>query len=185
MNSQLVTVFADREYAYDAAKTLRTDGFQQIWIGVILADASLKSERASSAAKAERRITAELDGCSLTQTLRRHGVTTSEAERVENLLEADDVILTVDGSNHPELAARIVENCDGKVLSGEPFIFTTIQWTTNANRRLSELLDYADPMEFARRKRVDNDVLARLRDDRLLSEVATIREDIFVISPRA
>jgi len=173
VNSQLVTVFGGRDGAHDAAKTLRADGFQQIWIGVIRADASIESANGSGGAKTGRFIIAELDGCTLTQTLRRHGVSAPEAQRIADLLEPEDVVLTVNGSNRPELAARIVEDYGGMILSGKSFVSTNIEWTTG-DRRGSKLLGYADPTDNPR---------TRLGNERLKSDtVPTIREDIFVMS---
>jgi hypothetical protein len=184
-SSVLVAAFGDRESAHEAAKDLRDDGFHKIWIGVILGDETLKSENESFGAKVGRFFTGEMDGASLTQTLTRHGVSEAEALRVEDRLEPEDVILTVNGSNHPELAARIIEDCGGDILSGESFTSSAVDWETDDDRTGSELLGYADPTEFARGQRVDDEGMTRLRNERLLSEsvsIPTIREDLFVMS---
>jgi hypothetical protein len=181
--SALVAAFADRESAHEAAKDLRDEGFHKIWIGVILGDETLKSENESIGAKVGRFFTGEMDGASLTQTLTRHGVSETEAQRIEDQLEPEDVILTVNGSNHPELAARIVEDCGGDILSGESFTLSTVEWEVDDDRSGSELLGYADPTEVARGQRVDDEGLTRLRNERLLSDsVPTIREELFVMS---
>jgi len=182
-SNALVAAFGDRESAHEAAKDLRDEGFHKIWIGVIIGDATLKSENESIGAKVGRFFTGEMDGASLTQTLARHGVSEAEAQRIEERLEPEDVILTVNGSNHPELAARIIEDCGGDILSGESFTLSTIEWAVDDDRSGSELLGYADPTEFARGQRVDDEGLTRLRNERILSEsVPTIREDLFVMT---
>jgi hypothetical protein len=59
----------------------------------------------------------------------RHGVTEAEARRIDATIEPDNVLLTVDGSDHPERVAQIVEACGGGVISGDSFVVTAIDWT--------------------------------------------------------
>ena len=178
----LVAAYADREGAHEAAKILRKEGFHKIWIGVTRPETGdLASENDSMSAKIGRFISGQADGEGLIETLMRHGVTVTEAERVERQLEPNDVVVTVDGDNHPELAAQIMEDCGGDVLSGESFVFKTVEWTATDSRTGSELLGYQDPNEYARGKRVDDMEVTRLRNERLLSDtVPTLSEDIFV-----
>ena len=177
----LVAAFGDRESAHKAAKNLRDEGFHKIWIGVISDDTTIKSDNHSIGASIGRFFSGESHGTSLTKTLTRHGVSETEAQRVERQLEPNDVILTVDGSNHPELAARIVEDSGGDVLSGESFVFTTVEWMAADERRGSELLGYEDPTEYARGQRVDDAGLTHLRNERLLTDtVPMLHEDIFI-----
>ena len=176
----LVAAFGDRESAHEAAKTLHKEGFHKIWIGVTRADSGdLTSENESISAKIGRFISGEADGGTLIETLMRHGVSVTEAERVERQLEPNDVLVTVDGANHPELAAQILEGCTGDVLAGESFAFTTVDWTTDYNTG-SELLGYQDPNEYARGKRVDDLEVTRLRNERLLTTAPALSEDIFI-----
>ena len=166
MKSPLVAVFADRQGAHEVARTLRDESFYEIWIGVILPDASLKSENTSLGARVGRLFKGDVDGRTLAETLQRHGVSPAETQRIERKLEPDDVVLTVDGSNHPELAARIIEDGGGNIICCG-----------------LELLGYADPAEFARGRRIDDGALTRLRNQRLMSDtIPTIRENIFVTS---
>lgn len=177
----LVAAFGDRETAHVAAKNLRDEGFHKIWIGVTYDESALKSEDDSIGAKLVRFFSGEADGSTLVETLTRHGVSEPEAQRVERHLEPNDVLLTVNGSNHPELAARIVEDAGGDVLAGESFVFTSIEWTAPDDRPGSELLGYEDPTEFARGQRVDDTDLTRLRNERLtFPAVPTLRDEIFV-----
>jgi hypothetical protein len=178
----LVAAFTDRDTAHDAAKTLRKEGFHKIWIGVTReSGTAIASENDSIGAKIGRFFSGESEGGSMIETLMRHGVGVTEAERVEREIEPNDVILTVDGSNHPELAAQIIEDARGDVLSGESFVFTTVDWTVPDDRRGSELLGYQDPNEYARGKRVDDGELTRLRNERLLADsVPIVREDVFI-----
>jgi hypothetical protein len=153
----LVASFGDRENAHEAAKDLRDEGFHKIWIGVILGDATIKSEDDSLGAKVGRFFTGELDGVTLTDTLTRHGVSEEEAQRIQGTLEPDDVVLTVNGSNHPELAARVIGDRGGEILSGKALVYTTVEWTTAQ--------------------------ATHLRNERLLSgNVPIIREDLFIMT---
>lgn len=178
----LVAAFGDRESAHEAAKILRQEGFHKIWIGVLQPDTGkLTSENDSVGAKIGRFFSGASDGSSLIETLLHHGVSVTEAERVEGQIEPNDVILTVDGSNHPELAAQILEDCTGDVLSGESFVFTTVDWTKTDDRAGSVLLGYQDPNEYARGKRVDDMEVTRLRNERLITHpLPTLREEIFI-----
>lgn len=178
----LVAAFRERQSAHDAATNLRENGFHKVWIGVTRGD-TLTSEDESLGAKIGRFFRGETDGESLTDTLVKHGVSAAEAERIALEIEPSDVLLTVDGSNHPERAAQIVENYGGDVISGESFVYTQINWSPDDERLGSELLGYEDPDFYARGQRVDDEGVTRLREERLAaSNVPTIREDYFILA---
>ena len=178
----LVAAFSNRESAHAAAKNLHEEGFHKIWLGVTSEETTIKSEDDSLPARLGRFFKGESDGKSLVQTLALHGVGGADAQRVERQLEPNEVILTVDGSNHPELAARIIESSQGDVLSGESFVFTTVEWTAPEEVPGSVTLGYEDPTEYARGMRVDDAELLRLRSERLLTgAVPTLREELFVM----
>jgi hypothetical protein len=137
----LVATFAHRGSAHQAAKRLRDEGFHKVWIGVTSAyvesderyntgtiGTNIESIDDSIGAKIGRFFSDESDGVTLAETLARHGVTEAEARRIDASIEPNNVLLTVDGSNHPELVAQIVAACAGAVISGESFIETTIEW---------------------------------------------------------
>lgn len=177
----LVAAFGDRDGAHLAARALHDEGFHKIWIGLTRPDATVKSEDDSLPAKLARYISGEGDGLTLVDTLQRHGVSEMEALRVEQQVQTNDVLLTVNSSNHPELAASVIEDAGGDILSGESFVFTTVDWAANDGQSGSELLGYADPTEYARGERVDDDGITRLRNERMLNPtVPTLREDIFI-----
>jgi hypothetical protein len=177
----LVAAFVERDDAHRAAKTLHEEGFHKTWIGLTRADETVKSEDDSIGAKIGRFLSGEADGATLIETLVRHGVSEAEARRVEGQIDPNDVLLTVDGNNHPELAAQILEDAGGDILAGESFVFTTVEWGAADDRLGSELLGYQDPNEFARGQRVDDKGLTRLRNERLLNDtVPNLREDIFI-----
>jgi len=179
----LVAAFGDRQTAHETVKRLRAEGFHKTWIGVTSADESLRSADDSAGAKLGRFLSGKADGSTLTETLMKHGVSEAEALRVDASIEPDDVIITVDGHNHPELAAQIVEDFGGDILSGESFAFTTIDWTNADDRLGSQLLGYQDPNLYARGQRVDDEGFTRLRNERLRNDTLPIlSEDIFVYS---
>jgi hypothetical protein len=178
----LVAAFSNRESAHAAAKNLHEEGFHKIWLGVTSEETTIKSEDDSLPARLGRFFKGESDGKSLVQTLALHGVGGADAQRVERQLEPNEVILTVDGSNHPELAARIIESSQGDVLSGESFVFTTVEWTAPEEVPGSVTLGYEDPNEYARGLRIDDTELTRLRSERQLTgAVPTLREELFVM----
>jgi hypothetical protein len=179
----LVAAFGDRETADQALKRLRAEGFHKTWIGLTSSDDTLRSADDSAGAKIGRFLSGKADGSSLTDTLMKHGVSENDALRVEASIQPSDVLLTVDGHNHPEFAAQIVEDFGGDILCGESFAFTTIDWTDTDTRTGSELLGYQDPNLYARGQRVDDEGVTRLRDERLGSAtIPTLSEDIFVYS---
>jgi hypothetical protein len=179
----LVAAFGDPETARQTAKRLRLEGFHKTWIGVTSDDDTLRSAEDSAGAKLGRFLSGKADGNTLIETLMKHGVPENEALRVDAAIQPSDVILTVDGRNHPELAAQIVEDFGGDILSGESFVYTTIDWTTTDDRLGSQILGYEDPNYYARGQRVDDEGFTRLRNERLRTgNVPTLSEDVFVYS---
>jgi hypothetical protein len=179
----LVAAFGDRQTAHDAAKTLRDDGFHKVWIGVTRGDETVAADDDSVAAKLGRFFRGESNDHTLTDTLIARGVSASEAQRLGSRIVPSDVILTVDGSNHPEMAAQIIEDCGGDVLSGESFVYTQIDWAPSDEMLGSQLLGYEDPNLFARGQRVDDESISRLRSERMqITTVPTLGEDYFIAS---
>ena len=177
----MVAAFGSHGLAHEAAKRLREEGFHKIWIGVTRADASLKTDDDSVGGKIGRFFSGERDGESLTETLALHGVSEVDALRIEGSIEPSDVLLTVNGSNHPELAASIIENLDGDVLSGESFVYAKVTWPGVDDQLGSHVLGYEDPTQYARGGRIDDGTFTRLRSERFqIDTVPTLREDIFI-----
>lgn len=136
----LVAAFADRETAHAAARALHDEGFKRTWIGVThpSGDTSYSgtSGTASTATgqthvtsdggdtlgeKIGRFFSGESGERTLYDELVRHGVAASEARRIDGSLAPSSAILTVDGHNHPELAATLIERSGGHILAGESF----------------------------------------------------------------
>jgi hypothetical protein len=191
----LVAAFAHRGSAHKAAKCLRDEGFNKVWIGVTSAyvesddryntgtiGTNVASADNSIGARLGRFFSDETDGMSLTDTLMRHGVSETEARRIDSTIEPDNALLTVEDNNHPELVARIVEDCGGDVLSGESFVETTIvEWSGADGLRGSQLLGYQDPTEYAHGQRVDGINVTRLRNEPFLNDTApTLYEDTLI-----
>lgn len=195
----LVAAFADRESAHDAAGRLKDEGFHRIWIGVThAADDSSEGGRyappsenagqmtvssdegGSVFAKIGRFFSGESGERTLYDELVRHGVAESEARRIDGSLEPNSAILTLDGANHPELAAQIVEACGGHVLAGESFGSyagsgaaayddTTLANDTASRDTLrgSQVLGYGDAAQYARGEQIDDERRIQLREERL------------------
>lgn len=143
----LVAAFADRESAHVAARALHDEGFGRTWIGVTHAGdtTSYSGTTSSSATTGQTRVTSDggdslgdkigrfFSGESGERTLYdelvRHGVAASEARRIDGSLAPSSAILTVDGHNHPELAASLIEQNGGHILAGESFGSTSVGTT--------------------------------------------------------
>ncbi|GAC1303811.1 MAG: YsnF/AvaK domain-containing protein [Vulcanimicrobiaceae bacterium] len=123
--SALVATFPDRETAHQAVHRLHDEGFHNTWIGLTRSMTDDGGAFSPSGATTETRV--EEDNAlarffgggneSLHAALRRHGVSEADAARVDTTLPANCAILTVHGSNHPELAAQIVAECGGEMVT--------------------------------------------------------------------
>jgi hypothetical protein len=167
----VVAAFSDRETAQDAIEALHAEGFHKTWIGVTSAHMTANPSNGSGlvakkvdpgsslTAKIGRFFSGDSDDSSLTKSLTKLGVPESEAQRIDGALEPRDVLLTVDGSNHPELAAQIIRDSAGDVLSG----------------------NYKDAGAYALDESIDGDARVRLRNERLgYGTVPTLFEETFV-----
>jgi uncharacterized protein (TIGR02271 family) len=184
----LVAVFPNRDAAHAAAKRLHDEGFRRTWIGVTQGttasstgtakDAAsqggtvVKSEGETLGEKIERFFSGESGGRSLYDELVRHGVAETEARRIDRSLEPNTAILTVDGSNHPELAAQIIEQTGGHILAGESFAGAaaggaTTSATAAEAARGSSALGYGEPTQYARGESIDEARRLQLREERL------------------
>ncbi len=135
----LVAAFADRETAHAAAHALHDEGFGRTWIGVTHAseDTTAYAGTGTGTTTGQTHVTSDggdslgdkigrfFSGASGDRTLYdelvRHGVASSEARRIDGSLAPNSAILTVDGHNHPELAATLIEQNGGHILAGESF----------------------------------------------------------------
>ena len=120
---------------------------------------------------------------SLFDELVRHGVDRTSAARLEREIPPESAVLTVDGANHPEHAAYVIEACGGHLVAGEAFEASgndPIEAAgasgagTTTERRGSDVLGYRDPQRYARGSEIDDERRLQLRSERL--EVAKRRE---------
>ncbi len=192
----LVAAFPDRESAHQAAHSLHAEGFGRTWIGVTHSAESSTYDSTTSAGTGETHVSSD-DGDSLGakigrffsgesgdrtlyDELVRHGVAASEARRIDGSLASSSAILTVDGHNHPELAAQLIEQAGGHVLAGEAFGGTTTgayDAATDATTattaaatsglRGSQVLGYGDSSQYARGEQIDEERRIQLREERL------------------
>ncbi len=200
----LVAAFPDRDAAHDAAHRLQAEGFHRIWLGITHpADAADDLDRTSPPVDGETgtndnvvvetandsfgdRIGRFFNGRSgqrgLHDELVRHGVDAGAAASIERSIAPGSAILTLDGSNHPEMAAHIVEDCGGHLLAGEGFDEVADRTTpsTKDDLRGSDVLGYGEPTKYARGAEIDEERRIRLRTERL--DVAKQRESAGVAS---
>lgn len=217
----LVAVFGDRDAARGAAKQLHDEGFRRTWIGVTGRSDRPSAERADTGRrtmvetdaetlgeKIGRFFSGESGDRTLYRELVRHGVAEPEARRLDGALQPNCAILTVDGSNHPEMAARILESAAGQIIAGEAFATSGMassseQAPSGEMMRGSSVLGYGDAAQYARGEQIDEARRLHLREERLNVEkqrvsggevnvgkevvehpqeidVPTIREELFI-----
>jgi uncharacterized protein (TIGR02271 family) len=132
----------------------------------------VKPEGETVGEKVERFFSGERGGRTLYDELMRHGVAETEARRIDRSLEPNSAILTVDGSNHPELAAQMIEETGGHILAGESFVAAeaggaTTSATIAGSARGSSALGYGEPSRYARGESIDEVRRLQLREERL------------------
>lgn len=193
----LVAAFADKASAQKAVDALKEENFHNIWIGVTSQDEDMGSSRnigdkertkivgdESVGAKIGRFFSGESQDAGLRQALVRHGVSENEAARIDRSIAPNSVILTVDGSNHPEMAAEVVEACGGHILAGESFSSGRTSPQGAGGLRGSQILGYQGS-NFARGAEIDDEQVIELRSERLniakervSAGEATIRKEV-------
>jgi hypothetical protein len=128
----IAAVFAERDKAHDAAHRLHDEGFGETWIGVTRFDSgdgyAVDEQGEDRAQAGEMRVESanwfmrffgEGDE-SLHDALVRHGVDEADARAAgstASTLPEQSAILTVDGGNHPELAAQLIAGCGGRLIT--------------------------------------------------------------------
>lgn len=170
----MVAAFGDSDEAREAARRLHEEGFHKIWIGATTTSADgthLASGQESLGEKIGRFFSGESQDRTLYDELIRHGVGESEARRLDMSLPPSSAVLTVDGHNHPELAAEIIEDNGGHIVAGESFgaydAAVDETQTGASSLRGSDVLGYGDASEYARGERVDEQRRIQLREERL------------------
>ncbi len=171
--SALVAIFATRELAHHAIESLHGEGFHRTWLGVTQ---SMTSDTGyGSPADTETRV--ESDNAlarffgagdqTLHEALLKHGVSADVAARLDGTLPGNSAIVTVDGANHPELAAQIVAECDGEIVSslGAKSLYDAYA-TESATPGLSKDR-LADLGEYSKGEKLDEARRLQLREERL------------------
>ena len=130
----IAAVFAERDRAHDAVHRLHDEGFRDTWIGVTRFDSGdgyAVDENGYDRAQAGEvrvestnwfmRFFGEGDE-SMHDALVRRGVDDADARAAGSMastLPDQSAILTVDGGNHPELAAQLIAGCGGRLITRE------------------------------------------------------------------
>jgi hypothetical protein len=132
--SILAATFSDKNQAHDAARVLKDEGFEQVWIGLVKrTDNSYdlpgdeEGIDISREASPEAKVDAENwfqrvfgDGNrSLKSALLNHGVSESDVSRID-ASDLGPVLLTVDTSYALDQACEIIESVGGEVLPRRP-----------------------------------------------------------------
>ena len=122
----LAAIFADREQAHDAVKMLHDEGFHDTWVGITRSDEGVSAGYADGETRVQAdnwftRMFGEGDE-SLHDALVRHGVSEADARTAGTMsgaatLPAHSAIVTVDGANHPELAAQVITQAGGQMIT--------------------------------------------------------------------
>lgn len=174
----LVALFADRDSARSAIASLHDEGFHRPWLGVTspgttssTGGTEVQSDDDGPMGAIGRFFTGESGGHPLREELVRHGVSEDAASRMDLTLPANSCVLTVDGSNHPELAAQIIEQNGGHIVSGESFTGSTSTTGAASALRLHDTgtaaLGYASAATTARGENIDEQRRLQLREERL------------------
>ena len=168
----LVAIFADRDSARAAIHRLHDEGFERPWLGVTKQGSStsnvtqIESDDDGPMGAIGRFFTGESGGHPLHAELLRHGVSESAARQLDTQLPANGCVLTVDGSNHPELAAQVIEENGGHVVAGESFASNAPadarEYTTGTSA-----LGYGDAAQTARGEAITGEQRVKLREERL------------------
>jgi uncharacterized protein (TIGR02271 family) len=136
----------------------------------------VESDAQTFAEKLGRFFSGEAGTRSLFDELQRHGVDATAARRIDERIPPESAVLTVDGANHPEAAASIIENCGGHIVAGEAFetgsgsdaaVAQGVASDGPAERRGSDVLGYRDPQRYARGTEIDDERRVQLRGERL------------------
>ena len=169
----IVAVFADRDMARTAIRSLHDEGFQRPWLGVTKASTSaenvteVEADEDGPMGALGRFFTGESGGHPLHAELLRHGVSERAALQLDTQLPANGCVLTVDGANHPELAAQIIEQNGGHVIAGESFGSSATTADPIEHASGTAALGYADATQTARGAAITGEQRIKLREERL------------------
>ena len=115
----LAAAFADRDQAHDVIRRLHEEGFGDTWLGITRAeDTTGYGSAEGTRVEADNwfaRFFGEGDE-SLHEALLRHGVAEADAAQAGSLAP-NSAIVTVDGANHPEVAAQIISSLGGRLIT--------------------------------------------------------------------
>lgn len=163
----LVALFDNRAIAHDALASLRAEAFNRVWLGSMLRDGSLATDEKTTLGERIGKFFSGWDyDRPLFDALVRNGVEEQVADALDRSIPPNSIVMTVDGRNHPELAAEIIERCGGQVLAGETFE-QTIDARDGTPASGARALGYGDSDRYARGESIDADRLIQLRSERI------------------
>lgn len=174
--SALAATFPSREAAHRAVQRLHDEGFHRTWIGLTkpMSDdgyaTTAQTTTSGSRIEEENPVARFFGGGdeSLAGALHRHGVSEEDAARVDTSLPANSAVLTVNGANHPELAAEIIESCGGQMLTSNASTRLTGAYGDRIGRDESgERPSFANLGNYAEGEKLGEERRLQLRAERL------------------
>lgn len=172
-SSSLVGLFTSSKAAREAVDALHNEGFHDTWIGITRAAeggyGTANGTTGETVVESENAV-ARFFGAGdapLHEALVKRGVSEADATRLDGTLPPDSAILTVDGANHPELAAQIITSTGGRMVTstGSSRLYDTYAEETGSSdlstERLAGLGDYYGGEKLDEPRRI------QLREERL------------------
>ncbi|GAC1423261.1 MAG: hypothetical protein NVSMB64_31300 [Candidatus Velthaea sp.] len=171
----IAATFDSREAAHDAAQRLHDQGFHGAWIGLTkpmhgdgggdrytgATTATAGDTTAVESGNWFQRLLGEGDE-TLHDALVRHGVREADFTSIGPVAPGS-AILTIDGMNHPELAAEIISECDGEVITSG----ATERGFAFDDADISSAPDYTNYGQYRGGEAIDEARRLELREERL------------------
>lgn len=193
MANTLAATFNDRDSARDAIKQLHEQGFHKAWVGLTKPmDGEGGGDRytgATTATAADETMVqpenwlARMFGeseQSLHDALVKHGVRESDLRSLRALVPGT-AILTIDGSNHPELAAQVISECGGTLITSGATSTGYAFDDAGLDGEFGDThLDYSEYSRYRGGESIDDTRRRQLRDERGSVSIPVVSEEFIL-----